>query len=243
MQQRIRALRAPHAAIILAMCSVLPAVAAEGGAGDAATLPVLEILAMGGWIMWPIYLTLAAGVALSISRFLMIRLDQSRESDLQDWKPRGRSADDTLKAIQGMETGSLSQAAVDMLTQFRATRNPESMSAQIERHLTVRQDWFKPYQNWLNFLSESAGALGLLGTVLGMFQTFFGGTLDKDKVLHGMGLALITTLVGLVVSLILNFVLTLVRNHFDKSLDRQYQKLTEIRQAMLEAGALDSQRS
>jgi len=62
-------------------------------------------------------------------------------------------------------------------------------------------------------------------------------------VLHGMGLALITTLVGLVVSLVLNFVLTLVRNHFDRSLDRQYQKLTEIRQAMLEAGALDGPRS
>jgi len=221
--------------------AALPAGAQEGGA--AASLPVLEILAMGGWIMWPIYLTLAAGLALSVSRFLMVRLDQSREAQLQGWSPRGKSADDALKALQGMEPGTLSQAAADMLSQFRATRNPESMSAQIERHLTVRQDWFKPYQNWLGFLSDSAGALGLLGTVLGMFQTFFGGSLDKDKVLHGMGLALITTLVGLVVSLVLNFVLTLVRNHFDRSLDRQYQKLTEIRQAMLEAGALDGPRS
>lgn len=204
----------------------------------ASTMPVLEILAMGGWIMWPIYAALAAGLALSISRFLMIRLDQGREAPLQEWSPCAKSAADALQALKGFESGTLSRAALDMLTQFRATRNPESMSAQIERHQTVRQDWFKPYQNWLFFLSESAGALGLLGTVLGMFQTFFGGTLDKDKVLHGMGLALITTLTGLVVSLILNFTMTVVRNYFDRSLDRQFQKLTEIRQAMLEAGAL-----
>jgi biopolymer transport protein ExbB/TolQ len=240
MQHGIRAPRAVVTGLLLVASAAQPLWAAEEAGAEAASMPILDILALGGWVMWPIYLTLAAGLALSISRFLMIRLDQSREGGLHGWNPRGKNAEETLKAISAMEAGTLAQAAVDMLTQFRATRNPESMSAQIERHLTVRQDWFKPYMNWLTFLSESAGALGLLGTVLGMFETFFGGTLDKDKVLHGMGLALITTLVGLVVSLILNFVMTLIRNYFDKGLDRQYQKLTEIRQAMLNAKALGS---
>lgn len=237
----ISARRAATAGLILAACLASPAWAAEAGStgADASTMPILDILALGGIVMWPIYLTQVAGWAFSITRFLVIRQDQAREDRLLAWSPKGKHAAEALKEIRGMEPCALSQAAEDMLVQFQATRNPESMAAQIERHLTVRQDWFKPYMNWLTFLSETAGALGLLGTVQGMFVTFFGGTLDKDKVLHGMGLALITTLVGLIVSLNLNFIITLIRNYFDKGLDRQYQKLTEIRQAMLDAGALD----
>ncbi len=197
------------------------------------SLPLLDILAMGGWIRYPIYLLLLVGVALAVQRFLTVRGDRARSAGTFQMNVRGRTPDELKKELGRQPESELSRAAGDMLVQFANTRNYESLGTNIERFMMVRQDWFKPFVHWMMFLSDSAGALGLLGTVLGMFQTFFGGTLDKDKILHGMGVALITTLLGIIVSLIINLLLTLVRNHFDGELDRQYQKLVEIRQAML----------
>lgn len=200
-------------------------------------MPVLDILAMGGWITWPIYGLLLIGIALSLSRFLHLRLDSGRDSALRAWSPKGKKPEEALQQLRGMDQGSLTLAARDMLSQFTLSGLSEGLQSRIEHHVTIKQDGFKPYTNWMQFLSESAGALGLLGTVLGMFQTFFGGTLDKDKILHGMGVALITTLVGILVSLLLNLGLILLRNHFDRMLDTHYRKLTEIRQAMQEQTA------
>jgi biopolymer transport protein ExbB/TolQ len=204
------------------------------------TLPVLDILAMGGWITWPIYALLLIGVAMSINRFLHLRMDTGKDTAVRGMKAAGLDTKEMRRKLQAMSPGSLTMAARDMIGQYEQTRNAESLQSAIEHHITVRQDGFKPYKNWMDFLSESAGALGLLGTVLGMFQTFFGGTLDKDKILHGMGVALITTLVGIIVSLLLNLLLTVLRNHFDKMLDGHYHKLSELRQAVLEqAGSGD----
>jgi biopolymer transport protein ExbB/TolQ len=203
------------------------------------SIPVLDVLGLGGWICYPIYALLLLGVVFSVSRILQIRFDSSRGQATRNVSAKGFKAGQLLEKLKTMPESELSVAARDMLTQFINSRNHDSLGSNVERFMTVRQDWFKPYLNWMEFLSESAGALGLLGTVLGMFQTFFGGTLDKDKILHGMGVALITTLVGILVSLLLNLALTLVRNHYDKILDGQYRKLSEFKQAMLVAGSLD----
>lgn len=222
-------------ALLLVLSSVLHA---EESATS--TLPVLDILAMGGWITWPIYALLLTGVAMSIKRFLHLRMDAGKDASIHGMKVAGLDTKEMRRKLQVMSPGSLTMAARDMISQYEQTRNAESLQSAIEHHITVRQDGFKPYKNWMDFLSESAGALGLLGTVLGMFQTFFGGTLDKDKILHGMGVALITTLVGIIVSLLLNLLLTVLRNHFDKMLDGHYHKLSELRQAVLEqAGSGD----
>ncbi len=221
--------------------ALLPAAAAAQGA-ESASIPVLDVLAMGGWICYPIYVLLLVGIALSVARVLMVHVDRGRSKVIHRLPARAKLARELLSDMEGQPTSELAAGARDMLAQFISSRNHDSLGANIERFMTVRQDWFKPYVNWMTFLSDSAGALGLLGTVLGMFQTFFGGTLDKDKILHGMGVALITTLVGIIVSLLLNLVLTLVRNYFDGVLDGQYQKLTEIRQAMLQEGSLDIDR-
>jgi biopolymer transport protein ExbB/TolQ len=228
--------------LALALAPLLLAAPALAQEAAEPGLPLLDVLAMGGWITWPIYGLLLVGVALSISRLLVIRIDRGRDHALDSIGLQGRPARELHERLRTLAPSPLIESARDMLAQLLRTRNPDSMDASVQRFLTLRQDNFRPYENWLSFLSESAGALGLLGTVLGMFQTFFGGTLDKDKILHGMGIALITTLVGIVVSLLLNLVLTLVRNVFTAALDTQYHRLTEIRQAMLSESALEDDR-
>jgi len=241
---RSRKIRLTPAGAALAAAALAPALAAAQDAAEAAEpgLPLLDVLAMGGWITWPIYGLLLVGVALSVSRLLVVRLERDRDRSLAALDVADRPASELHDRMRALAPSPLILAARDMVAQLLRTRNPDSMNAAVESFLTLRQDSFRPYENWLSFLSESAGALGLLGTVLGMFQTFFGGTLDKDKILHGMGVALITTLVGIIVSLLLNLALTLVRNVFTATLDAQFARLTAIRQAMLSESALEDDR-
>ncbi len=58
------------------------------------------------------------------------------------------------------------------------------------------------------FISDSEGALGLLGTVWGMYTTFMGGIMQPQYIIGGMGVALVTTLYGLIASLIINLFTT-----------------------------------
>ncbi|MDZ7344366.1 MAG: MotA/TolQ/ExbB proton channel family protein, partial [candidate division KSB1 bacterium] len=106
---------------------------------------------------------------------------------------------------------------------------------EISNYLQYIQDRFDSFRSRMAFLSDSAGALGLLGTVWGMFLTFFGGNLgDAEKILNGMGVALVTTLIGLVVSLILNFSATELFSLFNRRLDLITQKSDELRLRLLE---------
>ncbi len=81
------------------------------------------------------------------------------------------------------------------------------------------KDQFNTFATRMFYLSDTAGALGLLGTVWGMFMVFFKGTMVMDDILHGMGVALATTIVGLIISIILNTFTTLISNKFDRHLD------------------------
>ena len=53
-----------------------------------------------------------------------------------------------------------------------------------------------------------------------MFIVFSSGNLEREIILTGMGIALLTTLIGLIVSIALNFSSTLVYSYFMKRLDQ-----------------------
>ncbi len=85
----------------------------------------------------------------------------------------------------------------------------------------------------VNFLSDTAGALGLLGTVWGIFATFHSGRLDGPTILQGMSVSLVTTLVGLIISSILNMGATAVFAIFNKQLNLLSSRAEQVRQALL----------
>jgi len=60
------------------------------------------------------------------------------------------------------------------------------------------------------FLADTAGGLGLLGTVWGIYRGFAAKAVvqSNDELLAAMGVALVTTFVGIVVSVIINWMST-----------------------------------
>ena len=102
---------------------------------------------------------------------------------------------------------------------FDVQKTTAAFNEETSSFVQYLKDMFNPFLTRLSFLSDTAGALGLLGTVWGMFLVFYKGSPDPEDTLQGMGIALSTTIIGLVISIILNSCTTVISNLFDKHLD------------------------
>jgi biopolymer transport protein ExbB/TolQ len=119
---------------------------------------------------------------------------------------------------------------------FKATQDIDGFNAELANYTQYLKDKFNPFLVRLSYLSDSAGALGLLGTVWGMFLTFFSGNMEQAEIVQGMGIALATTIIGIVVSLILNTCTTLINNKFDAHLEVISKMSNEFQIRLMRAG-------
>jgi hypothetical protein len=136
-----------------------------------------------------------------------------------------------------------------LLRTLRTSPDADKFNEELEKFNENQKQHFTTFQNRMAFWSDTAGALGLLGTVWGMFITFFKGDMDKQAILSGMGIALITTLMGLVISVILNFFTTEVSGFFNRIMnrlsemaDRLWIRIVAIQPVQTSASALATSR-
>lgn len=113
----------------------------------------------------------------------------------------------------------------------------ESIPSLIQQEIDeLRRNWRTRLDRRLRItqvMSDVAGGIGLLGTVWGMYLTFFQGAADKTTILTGMGVALSTTLVGLAVSILLTLSASFVEGRIASFEERVSGWLLELRQQLL----------
>lgn len=119
---------------------------------------------------------------------------------------------------------------------FKASTSTDSFNSELANYNQYLKDKFNPFLTRLTYLSDTAGALGLLGTVWGMFITFFQGTMEQSEIISGMGVALATTIVGLVVSMFLNPLTTIVSNKFDHHLEVITKMANDFQLRLIQSG-------
>lgn len=119
---------------------------------------------------------------------------------------------------------------------FDSTRDTDNFNSELANYIQLQKDKFNPFQTVMAYLSDTAGALGLLGTVWGMFLTFFKGTMEQQEIISGMGIALSTTIIGLVVSLILNTFTTTVSSKFDSHLETITKMANDLQISLMKLG-------
>ncbi len=121
---------------------------------------------------------------------------------------------------------------------FKASTNTDSFNSELSNYNQYLKDKFNPFLTRMTYLSDTAGALGLLGTVWGMFLTFFQGTMEQSDIISGMGVALATTIVGLVVSMLLNPLTTIIYNQFDHHLEVVAKMANDFQLRLIQSGLL-----
>ncbi len=183
-------------------------VAAQGVtvADSGVDMSLLELVSMGGWLMWPLIILGGFTIYIFVERFLAIRKASNMDMEF-------------MNRIRDFIVDGRVRTAVDMCrkTDSPLARMVEKGIMRIGRPMGDVQNAIEnvanlevsKLENNLPFLATIAGGapmIGFLGTVLGMVRTFMdmsaaGGTVDMSLLAGGMYVAMVTTVAGLMVGI------------------------------------------
>lgn len=234
--------------LLLSMIPVLSQ--AQGNNQDAVTTSMEELQGMTGissanlWdlvgqagiMQYPIFGVLIIGIFLISLKAFELTSDKRLNRTLRHTGFERLDIKDIRKRISNEPDHMLSRLMAKLLNVFLTNRKADYLHDEISNYYSNEQHKYSTFKNRIDFLSDTAGALGLLGTVWGMFIVFSSGALEKDVILAGMGLALMSTLLGLVVSIILNFFSTITEGYFARHLETVASKADELRFRLIELG-------
>ena len=163
-----------------------------------------ELVKAGGWLMLPLVLCSIFTVAISIERF--IRLKRSLVLPKSLMMQKGRSVDDVLdemeqdQAVCQTGLGYIFKDGIDAYDQGEAFAR-----AQMEATASREIGYLEKNINFLGTLSAVAPLLGLLGTVIGIIESFLvidlGTNANPTMMIPGISKALITTAAGMVIAI------------------------------------------
>ena len=154
-----------------------------------------ERINQGGFVGYIILLILTAGLAMGVLQFLFLRNEsQTIENELGSGNYSESSTLGKLNSIYSKYMGD----------------TPEELEAQLEDVLAKAAPALEKNLSIIKLLAAVAPLLGLLGTVIGMIETFQAitlfGTGDPKLMAGGISQALVTTMLGLIAAVPLLFV-------------------------------------
>ncbi len=174
----------------------------------------------GGVIGLVLWLMSIATIAIIVQYFIAIRRDNivpdlihQKIRELLEIHQYGRAIDLTSTEpsfLSYVVHASLKEAVGGYNAMGRAMAEAaEERTTKLLRHI-----------EWLNLIGNISPMLGLLGTVWGMIQAFFaivqaGGIPDPANLAGAIGIALVTTLLGLAVAIPALAVYGVMRNRID----------------------------
>jgi biopolymer transport protein ExbB len=151
---------------------------------------LIERIQQGGLVGYVIIVLGALGVLVSVERLVSL----SRAS-------RGIKAQ--LKATTAAEDNALGR--ILMVYDANKATDYETLELKLDEAILREAPLLERWQGWIKVLAAVAPLLGLLGTVVGMIQTFQAitlfGTGDPKLMAGGISQALVTTVLGLIVAI------------------------------------------
>ena len=169
-------------------------------------------------------LALVLGLAFCIERVIYLTLAQVNTrkftAELADLVAKDK-IDDAI-ALCKSTRGPVSQISRKAMACLNSTEQNDiaSIERTINTEAEVQGSYLEQHCSWITFFIASAPSLGFLGTVIGMVMAFDtiekAGDISPTVVAGGMKVALITTIFGIIVALILqvfyNYILSKVES-------------------------------
>jgi biopolymer transport protein ExbB len=194
---------------------------------------VVSLLTRAGILIWPIILCSIIGLGLTINRLLFFRAARAQNrAVLRAVMPLMRGgehaeAEELCRAARGPVAATLAVLleAWDLPADHRQALVAEAM----ERQLRVVEQGMRP----MAVIARISPLLGLLGTVLGLVQSFIAfsnnqGPPDPAQLAGGIWQALLTTVAGLVVAIPAIMVVEWCEDQADAQLMSMRQTVVEI---------------
>ncbi len=174
----------------------------------------------GGAFMWPILFCMVIGLAICIERF--ITLSRSGVNTRKFLVKIKNALDEggIPRAIEICSSARGSVAAIFHAGLMRADKGVEQIEKAIVNAGAIEMAFLERGMIWISFFIAMAPMLGFTGTVQGMIQAFESiakaNDISPSIVATGIGVALLTTLFGLIVAMLLQF----FHNYFTAKINR-----------------------
>lgn len=189
----------------------------------------------GGAFMWPILGCLVLGFAISIERF--ITLTRSGVNT-RKFLVRIKNALDEGGVPRALEICSGTKGSVASIFHaglMRVDRGIDQVEKAIVNAGAIEMAFLERGMLWIAFFIALAPMLGFTGTVQGMIQAFEdiakANDISPTIVARGMGVALLTTLFGLISAMILQF----FHNFFTAKINRLIVDMEDSSATLIEA--------
>ena len=181
---------------------------------------MVEQFVNGGPFMWPILITLLAGLAISAERMyslLMSSIDAHKFFDEISEKIKGG---DVEEAVQLCDCTQGPVAKVFHAGLIRRHRGHSEVEKAIQNAGPMEMAFLEKNMIWLNAVVTIAPMIGFTGTVVGMVSAFdaikAANDISPAVVAGGISQALLTTAFGLIVAMIIQ----VLQNYFVSRIDK-----------------------
>lgn len=188
---------------LLTMLMLLPQEADEG---------VINLLVRyfneGGNFMWPVLIILILGLAISFERVISLnRADVNTRKFIIDVKS---ALDESISAAEEVCANTRGPvASVFQAGLLRVDEGIDAVEKAVVSYGSIEMSFLERGLIWLSLFVAIAPMFGFLGTVVGMVQAFdaieAAGDISPSLVARGIKVALLTTVFGLIVAIILQF--------------------------------------
>lgn len=181
---------------------------------------MIEYFVQGGFFMWPILICLVVGIAISIERFISLSHATVDTREFLNDVTGALDKGGTKAAIKVCQNTQGPVAAIFHAGLIRSARGAEHVEKAITNAGTIEMAFLERGLTWLSTFITLAPMLGFTGTVRGMIVAFDdikrANDISPSIVAEGISIALLTTLFGLVVAIILQ----ILHNYFISKIDR-----------------------
>ena len=188
--------------------NVMPVVQ-DAAEGEGVINMLVSYFNQGGDFMWPVLIILIIGLAIAFERVIQLILaDVNTRKFIVDVKKAlddgGVSAAEAVCAETRGPVASVFGAGL-----MRANEGIDAVEKAIVAYGSIEMSFLERGLVWLSLFIALAPMFGFLGTVIGMVEAFdaieAAGDISPSLVARGIKIALLTTVFGLIVAIILQF--------------------------------------
>lgn len=189
----------------------------------------------GGWLFMGIVLVcLILGLAFCIERIITLNLATTNTDKLLAKVDERLASGDRDGAMEVLKSTAGPTAAVLAEGLKNAHKGPDAVEKAIVSNGSVQMGLLEKGLVWISLFIALAPMLGFMGTVLGMIEAFHRieavGDLSPSVVAGGIKVALLTTVFGLVVAIILQ----IFYNYIVSKIDGIVNKMEEASLGMVD---------
>ncbi len=191
---------------------------------------ILELLGQAGGFQWPILAVFIAGIVILMLCVVRLTDDYLAARPLMRLHLESMSYTDLIKAQREISDSLYTRLLSGML---QLHNSPEAMGRELSDIAASARATYQRTQRIITYCSSTAGGLGLLGTLVGIYALFSTGTRDAQMIFAGIAIAVVSTLLGIVTSILLEFFEAVMHSYMSRYIESAQTWAQKVRSQIM----------